>query len=54
MWVRYAEQIQKSPAALTIWEQCLRGQRVADRVRRLRLLKRGEAQSCGRLGELLG
>lgn len=36
MWLKYAEQIQESPAELTVWEHRLRGQRVADRVRMLR------------------
>lgn len=37
MWLKYAEQIQESPAELMAWEHRLRGQRVADRVRMLRL-----------------
>lgn len=54
MWLKYAEQIQESPEELMAWEHRLRGQRGADRVRMLRLLKTGEAQSRGRLIEVLG
>jgi hypothetical protein len=54
MWLKYAEQIQESPAELGAWEHRLRGQRVADRVRMLRLLKTEEARNRQRRVELLG
>jgi transposase len=54
MWLKYAEQIQESPAELTAWEHRFRGHRVADRVKMLRLLKTGAARSRRQLVDLLG
>lgn len=54
MWLKYADQIKESTEELLRWERRLRGHRTAERVKMLRLLKAGEAQSRRRLVELLG
>ena len=54
MRIRYPKAIQESEEELASLEQSLRGQKVADRVRRLRLLKRGPVKSLKEAAPFLG
>ena len=54
MRIIYAQAIQESEADLTRHEQSLRGQKAADRVRMLRLLKSGAAKSLKECAPLIG
>jgi hypothetical protein len=54
MRIKYPQAIQESEEELTKLEQRLRGQKVADRVRMLRLLKSGTVNSLKGCAPLVG
>src|SRR5215467_5189870 len=54
MRIRYPKAIQESEEELTRLEQSLRGQKTADRVRMLRLLKSGAVKSLKECAPLVG
>lgn len=54
MRIKYPKAIQESEEELTSLEQCLRGQKTADRVRMLRLLKSATVKSLKDCAPLVG
>ena len=54
MWIDYSISITESVAALQARERAVRGQRAADRIKLLRLLKSGAARSVRQAAAMLG
>jgi hypothetical protein len=54
MWINYSERITQSPPSLLALEKQLRGRRLTDRIKLLRLLKTRTVRSLRAAAPLLG